>query len=135
MPTTVEKFVFEMHSGALNPSSPVAPVDPDGVEPDEDELEDDEDDEPEEPSVEEQGGVEPNIFDFKMNADSKVVLTKINNAGRPAIYAIVDDSAPLVTRRFQVFNSREPLPPSWVHVGSYCNGQATIHVGELIVVD
>lgn len=73
--------------------------------------------------------------DFTMPADARVVYTKINNKGDAAFYAIIDDSQPMVTRRFAVYHSRCPLPPNWVYVGTNCNGQSTYHVGEVIVTN
>lgn len=109
MATTIEKFVFEMN----NPYS---------------------DDEGESSSSASSfgGGI---VQDFQMNADSRVVYVKINNQGHPAFYAMIDDSAPLVTRRFSAFPSRVALPPNWVFIGSSCDGKSTFHVGEVIVAN
>lgn len=112
MATKIEKFVFEM-------SAPKNPYD-----------ESDESDDENEGASYTDGGI---VQDFPMNADSRVLYVKINSAGYPAFYAMVDDNAPLVTRRFAAYPSRVSLPPNWVHVGSSCNGHATYHVGEVLV--
>lgn len=112
MATTIEKFVFEM-------TNPYADSD--------------------EGEGGASGGATPFnggiVQDFQMNADSRVVYTKINNAGHPAFYAIIDDSQPIVTRRFAAFPSRVALPPNWVYIGSNCDGKATFHIGEVIVTN
>lgn len=111
MPTTIEKFVFEVK----NPyddcdDAPQAPPDMGGM----------------------LGGV---VQDFPLNADSRIVHVKITNAGAPAFYAMVDDAVPMVTRRMAAFPSRCALPPNWVYVGTACNGRSTFHIGEVIVTN
>jgi hypothetical protein len=108
MPTTIEKFVFEAPSFSA-PNNAF-------------------DDEYEAPES-------TNVSEFQMNSDSKICHVKINNAGAPALYAIVDSDAPIVARRFSYFKTGEALPPNWAHIGTYCNGRATVHIGEVIIAE
>ena len=116
MATTIEKFVFEC-------KNPFAESDDD---------ENDNEGASETKPVGLAGGI---VQDFTLPADARIVYVKINNHGHPAFYAMVDDSQPMVTRRFAAFPSRTELPPNFVYVGTSCDGRATFHVGEVITTN
>lgn len=70
--------------------------------------------------------------EIKMPAESEVLTLQIQNQN-PVMWVEVDDTKPLVTRRFKVIGTGQEVPRNSWYVNTFQDGPWVWHVFEVLV--